>query len=199
MTQTNEREAKTWIQCFSGRKFWPLDPRPEDLSWGDIAHQLSLEARYSGATKTIYSVAEHSVGVSQRAAVLAGYRKDRKLSGWPLYCARFGLIHDASEAYLSDVARPVKRQAIMFGYREAERKLQAMICQWAGLGVVEPEEVRIADQEMLYTEARQIMTPLHPDWAPQLGKGIRGYKIACVSSIEAEKLFVNRARELGLL
>ena len=56
-----------WIQTFSGGRFWPLDPRPEDVYIGDIAHALSMKCRYAGHTTFFYSVAEHSVHVCRHA------------------------------------------------------------------------------------------------------------------------------------
>ena len=53
-----------WIQTYSGKKFYPLDPRPEDIDIRDIAHALSLNCRFNGHCRCFYSVAEHSVGVS---------------------------------------------------------------------------------------------------------------------------------------
>src|ERR1700693_75116 len=50
-----------WIQTFTGRQFWPLDPRPEEVCIEDIAHGLSNECRFAGQCRSFYSVAQHSV------------------------------------------------------------------------------------------------------------------------------------------
>lgn len=59
--------AGDWMQTFTGRQFWPMDPRPEDLDILDIAHALSLLCRFGGHCQRFYSVAEHSVHVSTLA------------------------------------------------------------------------------------------------------------------------------------
>lgn len=101
-----------WIQTYTGKKFYPLNPREEDIDIRDIAHALSLEPRWGGATEVPYSVAAHSIAVSQ--CVPDGHRLA-------------ALLHDASEAYLRDIPRPLKRSAIFSEYRFAEIKLQEAI------------------------------------------------------------------------
>lgn len=147
-----------WIQTYTLTQFWPLDPKPEDVDIIDIAHALSLVCRFTGHVREFYSVAQHSLLVSSRAANLAKTREDA------IRLARWGLLHDASEAYLADVARPVKRTPAMAAYREAEKRLQAVICQRFGLPVEEPPEVKQADLEVLYTEARDLFEGVHPAW-----------------------------------
>ena len=88
--------AMCWIQTYTGRKFHPLRPRVAEVDVRDIAHALSLKCRFGGHCRVFYSVAEHSVRVSR---VLEA--KGRELAVW-------GLMHDAGEAYLPDVGRPVK-------------------------------------------------------------------------------------------
>lgn len=138
-----------WLQTFSGLAFWPLDPRPEEIRIDDIAHALSMQCRFTGHTKRFYSVAEHSVRVSEMC--------DPQDAMW-------GLLHDASEAYLSDVARPVKRLPVMAEYREAERQLLSVIVTKYGLSDVEPASVLVADKIILGIEARDLMSPLLPGW-----------------------------------
>ena len=54
-----------WMQTYTGRQFWPIDPRANEVHIEDIAHALSMMCRYNGHCRTFYSVAEHSVLVSQ--------------------------------------------------------------------------------------------------------------------------------------
>src|SRR5579885_2784587 len=82
-----------WIQTYCGVAFYPLDPRPEEILIEDIAHALSMLCRFTGHVKRFYSVAQHCVYVSHRC--------DPKDALW-------GLLHDAAEAYLNDISRPVK-------------------------------------------------------------------------------------------
>lgn len=53
-------EDSSWLQTFTGKKIFPLNPRTEDICIADIAHSLSMQCRYNGHTKLFYSVAQHS-------------------------------------------------------------------------------------------------------------------------------------------
>src|SRR3972149_10211945 len=129
-----EREERRgdFILTYSGRRFWPLDPRPEDVVVEDIAHALGNLCRFTGHTSRFYSVAEHSVHVSDSASA------PNKL---------WGLFHDASEAYLGDLARPTKQAQAGFGlaYRRVERRLMRAICDRFELSLTEPLEVLSLD------------------------------------------------------
>ena len=98
-----------FIGTFSGLRFWPLDPNPEKILIADIAHALAHQCRFGGHASKFYSVAEHSVHVSKLCL--------------PEH-ALWGLLHDASEAYLVDLPRPLKLLPEFAPYREAERRLQ---------------------------------------------------------------------------
>ena len=141
LTQSGERIGD-WMQLASGRQFWPLDPRPEEIDIGDIAHALSLLVRFGGHVSRFYSVAEHSVRVSRECAP-----ED----------ALWGLLHDASEAYLGDLIRPLKRQPAMGAYVTAEERVMRMICDRFRLAPAQPLSVTRADEILLATEARDLM------------------------------------------
>jgi len=107
-----------WIQTYSGGKFWALDPRPEEVNIMDIAHALSLQCRFNGQCDSFYSVAAHSVNVAEFIAQTY-HDQDPFYSEYLLDEAdvkidyedmiMWGLLHDASEAYLPDVPRPIKK------------------------------------------------------------------------------------------
>lgn len=145
-----------WMQTATGRKFWPLDPRPDDVHLEDIARALSNVCRFGGHCRTFYSVAEHSVRVSNRAEWHArdihGPEDVRNVS-------IAGLLHDASEAYIGDMVRPLKRQPGMDRYRAAERAIMIVTAAAFGLPVdwLGCASVHNADEELLATEARDIM------------------------------------------
>ncbi len=197
------KSTPNWIQTWQGKRFRPLEPRIEDISWMDIGHALSQICRYTGHCKDFYSVAEHSVLVSRRAEELAN--KHPTCDGiWKEYhaltCARWGLLHDASEAYLTDIAKPLKQQDAFAEYRVAEGVLQDMIMEWARLDVREPDEVTKADAELLATEASQIMNPeLEKDTWYFKYPPIKGLKIQCWEPKVAEQQFLRRAKELDML
>lgn len=160
---------KTFIQLPGGRRFWPLKAEgPIVLS--DIAGALSKINRYTGHTTHAYSVALHSVNV---ARVLPD-----ELKLW-------GLLHDASEAYLGDVARPIKYPWWMWPYRRAEDRLLRRIADEFGLCWPVPPEVKEADNRMLATEVRHLFKTLHPDWETWL-RGIEPYADAPTSWFEEQ-------------
>lgn len=134
------------ITTFTGRVFRPLLPEASKVNIIDIAHALSNNCRFTGHVKTFYSVAEHSVRVSE---IL------------PPRFKLWGLLHDASEAYLSDIARPVKR-APGFGevYREVEARLMEVVAEHFDLPYPEPPQVKAADGTLLAAEQRDLM-PRH--------------------------------------
>ena len=143
------RDGKSWIQTATGKQFWPMDPRPEDIDIRDIAHHLSHVCRYSGACNWHYSVAQHSVLVSQCV---------------PPEDALYGLLHDASEAYLHDLPKPLKNLPEFAFYRAAERRLELVIAEVFGLPTEMPESVKLADLRMLPTEKRDIMGKEPASW-----------------------------------
>jgi hypothetical protein len=99
-----------WIETYTGKAIYIQDPQPEDLSIIDIAWSLSLQCRYNGHTQRFYSVAEHCVLLSLAL---------------PEELALTGLLHDASEAYLTDLPRPLKR--CLPDYATYENKLMQCI------------------------------------------------------------------------
>lgn len=150
-----DRRAGDWIQTFTRRRFWPLDPRPEDFDIKDIAHALSNLCRFTGHCRDFYSVAQHSVLVSR--AVEAADVTDRRM----LLTA---LLHDAAEAYIGDINRPLKRQEGMTAYRAIEARIEAVIAERFGLIRPMPAEVKFADNRLLVTEARDLLGGSIPGW-----------------------------------
>ncbi|QJW47843.1 phosphohydrolase [bacterium BFN5] len=143
-----------WIETYTGIKFWPLDPLPHEVSLNDIAHALAMLCRANGHCTTFYSVAQHSLNVSKELAFL-GYSPRLQL---------MGLLHDASEAYLSDITRPVKKYLPQ--YIEIEHKLQTTIFQAFGL-IPTAEELEIVsqiDNALLAHEVRTLMKNIN-EWA----------------------------------
>lgn len=107
------------ILTYTGKYVNPITMRAGDglIDINDIAHSLANQCRFNGHTEGYYSVARHSVLVAQYI--------DRKHSDKALSLT--ALLHDASEAYLCDIPRPLKHQTLMRGYRAAEERLQAEI------------------------------------------------------------------------
>jgi hypothetical protein len=163
----------SWIQTYTGRQFFPFDPRGEDVDIRDIAHSLSFLCRFNGHCRVFYSVAEHSLRVS-------------RLLGDDL--ALWGLLHDAAEAYLSDLPRPVK--ASLPAFVDMEARLLREIARVFGLTWPMPAEVRWADDVLLATEARDLMEPAPASW--ELDEQPLEGAIVPLAPEEAERAFLER-------
>lgn len=163
-----------WLQMNSGVAFWPLDPRPGEVLIEDIAHSLSLLCRFGGHCTRFYSVAEHSVHVSRLL---------------PPEHRLWGLLHDATEAYVVDMPRPLKR--MLPGYGEIEDIVQRAIAARFGLPVEIPAEVKQADRRMLLAEAWQIMSVPPVRWAEALA-GIQpaAVQVECLPPEAAARVFM---------
>lgn len=156
----------TWMQTVSGKVFWPIDPRPEELDINDIAHALGMMCRYGGHCNRFYSVAEHSVLMASYAEANLGTE-----------IAQIALMHDATEAYLSDVIRPVK--AHLPNYREIEERLWLCIAERFSLPQVIPDEVHHLDNCILRDEMEALHMPPPMEWNipnQRLGVQITGWE-----------------------
>jgi uncharacterized protein len=175
-------ENTAWIQTYSGRRFNPTNPNPGAIVIQDIAHSLSMQCRFTGHCHQFYSVAQHSVLVSH----VCNFED-----------ALWGLLHDASEAYLIDIPRPLKKSGYMGAYIEFEHQMQKAICKRFGLPEKEPPSVKRADTVLLATEARDLMQPLHPDWRQPVEP--LPFKIEAWSPQQAKDNFLKRFSELTAL
>ena len=177
-----------WIQTFSGRRFWPLEPKPEDVCIEDIAHALSMLCRYNGHCRIFYSVAEHSIHVQSIMARTPIGKWDRQLQ-------LAALLHDASEAYLADVPSPVKPYLI--GYKEAEAKVMAAVHQAFGLEDPRNSEpfIKRIDTRIRANEAELLMPVESDPWHKVFGNPY-ALTIMCYEPAKAETLFLEAAGAL---
>ena len=135
--------SKAWIITYTGKKFYLLTPTAEMVDIEDIAHALSQLCRWTGHTRYHYSVAQHSWYASYLVA------REFALST---------LLHDASEAYLGDMNRPLKHfTSAGPAYMEIEGNVENVIFTKFGLPYPLPEAVKAADTQMLYAEKSQLM------------------------------------------
>jgi hypothetical protein len=169
--------AENWIQTFTGKQFWPTNPRAVDLDILDIAHALAMKCRYTGHTIRFYSVAQHCVIMSQNV---------------PPEHALWALLHDATEAYLPDVARPVKAE--LAGFREIEDRLMETIAGYFGLPMPVPDIIHTMDRVMLETERRDLMTEPPAPWS--IKEGPLKAQILPLMPSDAEAQFLRRYIEL---
>lgn len=168
---------------YSGGKFWPLDPRVEEVHLEDIAHHLSMICRYGGAVSRYYSVAEHSVLVSLYV---------------PPEYAKEALLHDAAEAYVGDLVRPLKHQPELAAFRAAEDRIYPIVME--RFGVVSTPESRAmiseVDDQIIADETLALMeTPeKYADRYP-VGRAL-GCLIQGMSQEGAKIVFLSRFLEL---
>lgn len=145
-----ETRVGDWIQTYMGLKFYPLDPRPEDICIEDIAHSLSLKCRFAGHCNSFYTVGQHSLHVS--------WLMEMRLGPMAGLC---GLMHDSAEAYVGDLPRPLKRMSVMKIYGEIEDKiLEVIFSKYC----IHMKDYKWADNILLATEKRDLLKPLQWDW-----------------------------------
>jgi len=178
-----------WMQTYgSPGYFYPLDPRPEEVSIEHIAHALSLLCRYNGACNKFYSVAEHCWHVSHHV-----------IQRFEL----FGLLHDAAEAYIGDMIRPIKKDLPIF--RNIEWKIEKAIWEHFGLihwvnasvqNIKMQNEIKRVDNAILVDEHNQNMQPSPLPWNSIENVPSLGVKIRCWKPKKAEKMFLKRFYEL---
>lgn len=142
-----------WMMTSTGKKFWPEDPRPEELDIVDIAHGLANQIRFGGQIKERYTVAQHSVHVLELVMLQEAKDKLHVVDWQALKLA--ALLHDGAEAFLGDMPTPVKRA--LPDYKRLEGLCMAAIeSRW--VGYVAPQErhiIKAADLDMLAVEARR--------------------------------------------
>ena len=175
------RGDRQWLQTFSVIRYYPAAPRPEEVRLVDIAHHLSMQCRYTGACKRFYSVAEHSVLVSEVG---------------PLEYALERLLHDAPEFVLNDLNRPTKHTPWLWGYRHLEARNWKVIAQKFGLPLKLHPSTKHADDAVLMAERKVLMLPL--PGKPWLDIAPADVQIMCLPPADAEELFLHRFNELTI-
>lgn len=168
-----------WIQTFTGKHFFPLDPRAGDVDIQDIAHALGQLCRFNGHCRCFYSVGQHSILVSSLVA------PEHRLAA---------LLHDAAEAYLSDISRPIKHQLRV---KAIEYKILAVILSRFGVLDYPHTEIKRADNVMLATEARDLMGNLEGWYLPEPPMGLRIIPLSPEASTAAFLAAYEEYREEG--
>ena len=168
----------SWIQTHSGQQFIPAALNPDAIRISDIAQALSMLCRFNGHTRRFYSVAEHCIVMSQMVAPEHAYE---------------ALMHDAAEAYIGDLARPLK--PFVRGFKEMEERIMDVIREKYEVPGPTPA-VKEADVRMLVTEQQQLMGEPPVPWETD---GAEPYDVmlACHSpSEELARMFCRRFLEL---
>jgi len=167
------------IMTVSGKYFNFLDCDPDTYDINDIAHALSMLCRYTGHTKLFYSVAQHSVMVSQLV---------------PKEHALAGLLHDAAEFVLGDVSSPLKQ--LLPDYKMWEKHVEKAIFKKFGLPESLPPTIKVADVKMLATEQRDLMGAGAEDWIITENIKPLPEPIKPMSSAQAYAVFLTRYRDI---
>ena len=182
------RDMKTCIEAATGRPFWPLGAKLEDICVEDIAHSLAMKCRWNGHPQRFISVAEHSVVVSRLV---------------PKHLALAGLFHDAGEAYLMDIPSPIKGYFYvkdpvtgkMMTFREAENRLLDTISKAVGFKTPLDPVIKQVDEDVGATEARQFLTT-RGSFYSRAGNSLRGVWFEALSPVQAKLGFMDRYNEI---
>lgn len=173
-----------WMETHTGLKFWPARPRIEDINALDIAHALALKCRYGGHSKVFYSVAEHCY-------FLASYARILKL---PVEVQFHLLMHDASEAYLPDVPRPIKH--FFPDLLLMEKRLDTLVRERFGLGHDLPLQLKEFDSRIIKDERCQVMFKSDNEWQTDAFRPL-GVTLAFFTPAEAETRFLHAYQVIG--
>jgi hypothetical protein len=159
---STEYYPSPYIHTRAGRFY--LDQPTFDAA--SIGHALGMLCRFNGNTKNFYSVAEHSILVSALMREVTG--------GDPFE----GLMHDVSEAYLSDVPTPFKR--LLPDWTRFEAQVEGPMREWAALPVSKTPECEHADKLALFIEAYHLVPERGADFLDPLG--VRGQAVALIET-----------------
>jgi hypothetical protein len=175
MTQV-ERLETNYIETFTGKRFWPLNPIVEDIDIVDIAHALSNKCRYTGHTREFYSVAQHSVLMAE--IVSTPYKME-------------ALLHDAVEAYLPDIAFPLR--GAFNGFAKTEEHLHILVADRFNTIWPLPKEVKMVDRKITRDEAWHLMHSQGRYWPGSTDR--IGVDVESWSPHEAERRFLDAYAE----
>lgn len=179
-----ESRSGDWMSTYTSKKFYPTDPKSDDVCIEDIAHALSMIPRFGGHTLSHYSVAQHSVHVSYLVTPTI---------------ARLGLMHDSPEAYLGDMVHPLKMS--MPRFRDRELVVWSVIATKFGLPTDDPSDnpiLKAADIKACMTERRDLLPPTTHKWSDEYEATTPDEAlIVPLPQKAAEALFLARFAELN--
>lgn len=137
----------SWLQTYTGKAVSLPKPHPDEIDIIDIAHSLAFQCRYNGHSKRFFSVSQHSCHIHDLVP------DELKLAG---------LMHDASEAYLCDIPRPLK--PFLQGYKEIENDIMGIIAEKYGVTQDALQAVKEYDDRILLNERDQLCSKPPKPW-----------------------------------
>lgn len=176
--------AGDWLITYTGKRFYPLDPREDEIDIADIAHGLALTNRFTGQSKWPYSVAQHCCLMSEYVF----HKTKSRLQ------AKRALLHDAAEAYICDLPRPFKQ--FLPAYKAVEDHILTKLEYKFNIDKIITPEIKEWDNDMLVTEARALMNGEH--WWEGSGypDPIEGLNIHSWTWRQAEAIYIDMYEEL---
>ncbi len=169
----------SYISTFLGNRFFPSEPRIDGIAIEDIAHGLAYQCRFNGQTRTFYSVAQHSLMV---ASLL------------PRELGRAALLHDAAEAYLGDMVKPLK--LLMPDFNRIESAVTDLIAAHFGVDFSDYGRIKQADLVALATEKRDLMPNSTEAWSYLAGIEPLAWPIAPLMPPDAKDAFMAEWKRL---
>ena len=175
------------IKLRSGKYLDLVDPKPDQFDFADIAGALSKICRFGGQCEYFYSVAEHSYHCARQA----------QRDGLPLDTQIAVLMHDAAEAFIGDVVKPLK--IMLPEYAEIEKRMEAAIAEKFLIDFDrESHSVRKIDHEMLIAERRTMFGSDNTIWAGENEVRRLYVEFYKWGPQEAETAFCRMARLIGI-
>jgi 5'-deoxynucleotidase YfbR-like HD superfamily hydrolase len=162
-----------YVSTYTGKQFFPLAPTPEQIDIEDIAHGLAYQCRFNGQTRHFYSVAQHSLIVADLV---------------PKRLRRAALLHDAAEAYMGDMVKPLKQLFPLFS--DIEAKVMTAIGLRYGVGNFNDRAIKRADLIALAMEKRDLMPNSTEPWESLKGIVASPLRIMPMSPQEAKASFL---------
>lgn len=157
--------SSSWLQTYTGRAFDLLNPDPTEVTTADIAHALAMQCRFTGHCLSFYSIAHHSLIMSDCIAASERQRMS------PDQIRRFrllALLHDASEAYVGDISHPLKYIPAMRAIiKPIEDAIQSTVLTALEVDPPTKEEadfIKLCDLRMLASERLHLMRPADHEW-----------------------------------
>lgn len=175
------------IKVAAGHYVDLINPDPASIEIKSIAAALSKICRFGGHSPKFYSVAEHCIHATEMALV----------DGLPHDAVKAVFLHDAAEAYVGDMVKPLK--ITMPGYGVAEQRIESAVELAFGVDFDAWHDlIKVYDRAMLKAE-KTVMWPEDVEkWAGFGEVGLRPVSFGFWSPADAQERFLRAAGRLGI-